>query len=103
MPLLYQRLIPSRAVRPSMACLGAALLGAVLAAGCASQPERRAAAPSAPPSASPWALPTSTMRWNDYACDLIARNQAGQFPASRTLAYMNLAINNAIILARQQG
>jgi hypothetical protein len=40
---------------------------------------------------------------NEYACELIARNQVGQFPASRTLAYVNLAINNAIVLARQQG
>jgi hypothetical protein len=43
------------------------------------------------------------MRWNEYACDLIARNQIGQFPASRGLAYVNLSINNAIVLARQQG
>jgi hypothetical protein len=43
------------------------------------------------------------MRWNEYACELIARNQAGQFPASRVLAYLNLSINNAIILAQRQG
>jgi hypothetical protein len=43
------------------------------------------------------------MRWNEYACELIARNQVGQFPASRVLAYVNLSINNAIVLARQQG
>jgi len=43
------------------------------------------------------------MRWNEYACELIARNQVGQFPASRTLAYMNLAINNAIVTARERG
>jgi hypothetical protein len=42
------------------------------------------------------------MRWNEYACDLIARNQVGQFAASRTLAYVNLAINNAIVAAKQQ-
>jgi hypothetical protein len=43
------------------------------------------------------------MAWNEYACDLIARNQVGQFVASRTLAYVNLAINNAIIAAKRQG
>jgi hypothetical protein len=43
------------------------------------------------------------MRWNEYACELIARNQVGQFPASRVLAYINLSINNGIVLARQQG
>jgi hypothetical protein len=43
------------------------------------------------------------MRWNEYAADLIARNQVGQFPAFRALAYVNLAINNAIVVARQQG
>ncbi|HET7033988.1 MAG TPA: hypothetical protein VFJ48_12735, partial [Casimicrobiaceae bacterium] len=58
---------------------------------------------SAAQTSSPWALPTSTMRWNEYACDLIARNQVGQFGASRALAYVNLAINNAIVVARQQG
>jgi len=75
----------------------------VLASGCAQQPERMS--PPAPTSAgsSPWALPTSTLRWNEYACELIARNQLGQFPASRTLAYLNLSINNAIVLAKQQG
>jgi hypothetical protein len=66
-------------------------------AGCAQQPERAAA------TAPTWAQPTSTMRWNEYACDLIDRNQVGQFPASRTLAYLNLAINNAIVTAKQQG
>jgi hypothetical protein len=34
---------------------------------------------------------------------LIARNQVGQFPAARTLAYLNLAINNALVVARTQG
>ena len=52
---------------------------------------------------SPWAAPTSTVRWNEYACDLIARNQIGQFPALRTLAYLNLGINNAIVVARSSG
>ena len=32
----------------------------------------------------------------------IARNQIGQFPALRTLAYLNLAIHDAIVGARQK-
>ncbi len=43
------------------------------------------------------------MSWNEYACNLIAQNRTGQFPASRMLAYLNLAINNGIVAARQQG
>ncbi|HXD96891.1 MAG TPA: phosphatase PAP2 family protein [Candidatus Acidoferrum sp.] len=76
------------------------LLPVLLVGACAHSRERAVSA--SPPSASPWALPTSTMRWNEYAGDLIARNQVGQFPAARTFAYTNLAINNAIVLARQQ-
>ena len=75
----------------------------VLAGGCAQSRERVVAPSSAQPDASPWALPTSTMRWNEHASDLIARNGIGQFPSARTLAYTNLAINNAIVVARQQG
>jgi hypothetical protein len=74
---------------------------AVLASGCAQQPTQTAATSRVAPS--PWELPTSTMRWNDYACELIARNQVGQFAASRDLAYLNLSINNAIVLAKQNG
>lgn len=80
-----------------------AVLAVVVAGGCAQTRERASMPEASKPAPSPWALPTSTMRWNEYACELIARNQAGQFPASRTLAYMNLAINNGIVLARQQG
>ena len=80
-----------------------AVLAIVVVGGCAQMPERAATPAGSKPASSPWALPTSTMRWNEYACDLIARNQVGQFSASRTLAYVNLAINNAIVLARQQG
>ena len=75
----------------------------LLAVGCAQQPERGSSPGASRPPTSQWALPTSTMRWNEYACELIARNQVGQFPAFRTLAYVNLSINNAIILARRQG
>ena len=80
-----------------------ALVVATLAAGCVQQPDRSSIAAGVSAPRASWALHTSTMRWNDYACDVIARNQAGQFPAARTLAYTNLAINNAIVVARQQG
>jgi PAP2 superfamily len=92
----------AQAVRPRPVSIGA-LLAIVLAGGCAPMSERVNAPETAKPAPSPWALPTSTMRWNEYACELIARNQIGQFPASRTLAYMNLAIHNGIVLGRQQG
>src|ERR1700752_1466178 len=77
------------------------LLPITLTAACAHQGTGSAASAS-PSTASPWASPTSTMRWNDQAWELVARNQVGQYPAIRTFAYTNLAINNAIILARQQ-
>jgi hypothetical protein len=79
------------------------VLAIVFVGGCAQSSERAAAPSVAAPAASPWALPTSTMRWNEHASDLIAKNAIGQFPAARTYAYMNLAINNAIVAARQQG
>jgi len=104
MVTLTNRLDRIRALRVPVrpATLGAAL-AIMLATGCAQTPQRPTTADGAKPAASPWALPTATMRWNEYACELIARNQIGQFPASRVLAYMNLAINNGIVLARQQG
>jgi len=91
--------------RPLKVCTVAAIVVVAGAVGCAQQPDRTtgAAVPSAVTTASPWALPTSTMRWNEYACELIARSQVGQFPAARTLAYLNLAINNALVAAKQQG
>ena len=93
---------PLRATR-SRAFVPYTLSAILLAGGCAQPAPPRATLNPSPTTGSPWALPTSTMRWNEYACDLIARNQAGQFPAARILAYMNLAINNAIVMARQQG
>ena len=45
----------------------------------------------------PWFSPTSTNQWNEFANDLIARNAVGQGGALRTLAYLNLAIHNAIV------
>jgi hypothetical protein len=91
--------VPITRIRRVRALLYAPL-AIVLVTACAHQ---RPSAPVSASNASPWALPTSTMRWNDYALDLIARNQIGQFPSARTLAYTNLAINNAIVVARQQG
>jgi hypothetical protein len=46
-------------------------------------------------------MPTATMRWNEYACELNARNQIGQQRTARVLAYLNLAINNAIRVANR--
>src|SRR5712692_8110603 len=97
-PMLAFRTI---AIRPVPLVISASL-ALVLASGCVQQAQR-VSTPASQPTPSPWALPTSTMSWNEYACELIARNQVGQFPAARTLAYMNLAINNAIVVARQQG
>jgi hypothetical protein len=86
-----------------MSLLLYALVAFAVAGGCAHESGRASSGAASPTAASPWALPTSTMRWNEYACDLIARNAIGQFPAARTLAYTNLAINNAIVVARGQG
>jgi hypothetical protein len=80
-----------------------AIVACALACACAQQPARTDAATAKATPSSPWAAPTSTVRWNEYACELIARNQIGQYPALRTLSYVNLAINNAIVTARLQG
>ena len=87
--------------------IGMATLAAIVGAdltGCAANPptaEPRAAAAGV--GATPWAAATSTYQWNDYAADLISRNAVGQFPAFRTFAYMNVAINNAIVQVGAQG
>jgi hypothetical protein len=52
--------------------------------------------------ASPWASPSAVMRWNEFACDLIGRNQSGPQGSVRTLAYLNLAVNNAIVSAEKE-
>jgi len=70
--------------------------------GCAHQEAAPSTMIGSKPASSPWASPTSTMSWNEYACDLITRGQVGQFPAARTLAYLNLAINNAIVEAKRK-
>lgn len=66
-----------------------ALLGA-----CAHSPTERVERP--------WFSATSTNQWNEYANDLIARNAVGQGGALRTLAYLNLAIHNAIVQADKE-
>jgi hypothetical protein len=79
-------------------------LGMVASAGGCAGTVRTPGAEAAPAGASsPWAMPTATMRWNEYACELSARNQIGQQRTARVLAYLNLAINNAIRVAAQQG
>lgn len=86
--------------------LGMATLAAMLATGfggCAVTPGASGPRAAAAAGAAPWAAATSTYQWNDYASDLVARNAVGQFPAFRTFAYMNLAINNAIVQAAAQG
>ena len=94
------KIVSNPAARRSAPALFLAIVAAALMAACADQPSRTAPASAA---ASPWAVPTSTVWWNEYACELIARNQFGQFGATRVFAYMNLAINNAIVTARQKG
>jgi len=79
------------------------VLAIIVPTGCAHRQGAAGASRGSASNASPWASPTSTMRWNEHAWELIARNQLGQFPSARTFAYMNLAINNAIVTARQQG
>jgi hypothetical protein len=86
-----------------MKILACCVLAALLTA-CAHSPTRTESAAEAAKAPSPWAAPTATMRWNEYACDqLISRNQVGQFPALRTLVYLNLAMNNAIVAAQMKG
>lgn len=87
---------------PRASFLALPLLAITLTAACAHSGQGGPAQAS-PPAASSSTQPTSTMAWNDYAWDLIARNQIGQFPSARTFAYMNLAINNALVMARDQG
>jgi hypothetical protein len=83
-------------------CFAAAVTIGALANGCMHQPTQPPAVES-PAASSPWAAPTSTVQWNEYASELIARNRVGQYGALRTLAYVNVAINNAIVLARTNG
>lgn len=71
--------------------LWVALATVALLAACAHSPTE--------PVKRPWLSATSTNQWNEFANDLIARNAVGQVGALRTLAYVNLAIHNAIVQA----
>lgn len=80
------------AVAPLVRGLGLAAAAMALLGACAHSPPAQQVK-------TPWISPTSTHQWNDYATDLIARNAVGQVGALRSLAYLNLAINNAIVQA----
>jgi hypothetical protein len=97
---------PTRAGQPparSYHRIAFTLVAAALASGCAHQSAHNESDARPASQASPWAAPTSTVQWNEYASELIAANKVGQFPALRTLAYVNLAVNDAVVLARKQG
>lgn len=74
-----------------------------LAAGCAHQPMQAERAAMQESAVAPWVAPSSTVQWNEFASELIARNRVGQFPALRTFAYMNLAISNAMVATDGKG
>jgi hypothetical protein len=76
---------------PFFFSLWVALASAALLGACAHNPTESVKRP--------WLAPTSTNQWNEFANDLIARNAVGQVGALRTLAYLNLAIHNAIVQA----
>lgn len=93
-------LVPLRTPRNARLRRWAGVLGCVLlvgigAGGCAHHATGAAAR-------TPWMAPTSTQQWNEYTNDLIARNASGQVGALRALAYVNLAIHNAIVQAGAQ-
>lgn len=90
--LLHTVTPASRAWRQIAAALSATLSLAL--AGCATT--------GAAPNATPWIAATSTNQWNEHANDLITRNGSGQVGALRVLAYLNVAIHNAIVQAGAQ-
>jgi hypothetical protein len=82
--------------KPFLRRIACALLLGAAASGCTHQPlQQQAAAVEAAP-VSGRVAPSSTVQWNEFASELVARNRVGQFPALRTFAYVNLAISNAI-------
>jgi hypothetical protein len=94
----------ARLIKCGRALVVCGSLGMAASAGGCAGTVRTPAVEAAPAGASSsWAMPTGTMRWNEYACELIARNQIGQQRSARVLAYLNLAINNAVRVATQQG
>jgi hypothetical protein len=82
---------PGRGPARTAAALGLALLAGLGLGGCAGT--------LAGAVKTPWIAPTSTNQWNEYTNDLITRNAAGQVGALRSLAYVNVAIHNAIVQA----
>ena len=92
------RFLTIRAIRAAtprwVARMGLALIAGLGLGACAT-------APSAPVK-TPWISASSTNQWNDHANDLIARNASGQVGALRVLAYLNVAIHNAIVQARSE-
>ena len=77
-----------------VALLLCSILAAVVTGGCADTMTRSSNLKAA------IASPTATMRWNEFASDLITRNLSGQQGSVRVFAYLNLAINNAIVHRR---
>jgi hypothetical protein len=75
----------------------ALLLTALAMAHAACRHDAASASPLPGVPASRWALPTATMRWNEYACDLITKNASGQQGSVRVLAYVNLTINQRAV------
>jgi len=73
---------------------GLAVALSCLLSGCAST--------GVAPTRTPWIAATSTNQWNEHANDLITRNASGQVGALRVLAYLNVAIHNAIVQAGTQ-
>jgi len=88
------RLLGAVVVAPLHRGLLVAIASVALLAACAHSPAEQVKRP--------WLSATSTNQWNDYANDLIARNAVGQVGALRTLAYLNLAIHNAIVQAENE-
>lgn len=54
------------------------------------------------PGRTPWIAATATNQWNEQANELITRNASGQVGALRVLAYLNVALHNAIVQAGAQ-
>jgi hypothetical protein len=91
---MTSRLLGAVVVAPLHRGFLVALASVVLLAACAHSPTEQVKRP--------WLSATSTNQWNEYANDLIARNAVGQVGALRTLAYLNLAIHNAMVQAEKE-
>ena len=89
--------------RTTLTGIAVALALSALAAGCTHQPIQSERAAMQEPATVSWVAPSSTVQWNEFASELVARNRVGQFPALRTFAYVNLAISNAITATDAKG